>query len=150
MLLLPSKLTMGPGTPILPSTRCTTGSGTTLPTGPGITGPSSSFSRLVHSFAITCLMVRNGGEISNFATRMTPLYWARITGCGFRGRELDWAEALLKLKSTSVIAEKQSKTANKRRSLKNADRELDFFFMMERRGGWWFALKCPGAFQHNF
>jgi len=81
---------------------------------------------------------------------MTPLYWARMTECGFCGRKLDWADALLKPKSTSVIAEKQNRMATKSRSLKNADWELDFFFMMERRGGWWFALKCPGAFQRNF
>jgi hypothetical protein len=74
-------------------------------------------------------MLRNGGEISNFTTGITPRYWARTSRCGSCAGGLGCAEALPNAKSTSVIAVKQSKTATKTRSLKNADLEVDFFFM---------------------
>jgi hypothetical protein len=66
-------------------------------------------------------MLRNGGEISNFTTGITPRYWARIGGCGFCAGGLGCAEAFPNANSTSVSAEKQSKTATKTRSLKKAD-----------------------------
>src|SRR5437764_13810703 len=80
-LLAPSKLMMGEGIPILPSTRWTTGSRTTRPAGLSGIGPCSSFSRSSIGFAETGLMLRNGGEISNFTTGITPRYCARISGC---------------------------------------------------------------------
>ncbi len=71
-------------------------------------------------------MLRSGGEMSNFTTGMTPRYWARTMGCELP----DWPEGVRGCASrTSVIAPKQSKTANRRRSLKNADWEADFFFI---------------------
>ena len=84
-------------------------------------GLASSFSRSVHSFASNGFMLRNGGEISNFTTGITPRYWARMTGCGFGAGGFGCAEALPNAKSTSVIAAKHSKTATKTRSLKKAD-----------------------------
>ena len=75
-------------------------------------------------------MLRNGGEISNFTTGMTPRYCALINGWDF-GAGFGSADALPKpnAKSTSVIAAKHSKTATKTRNLKKADRDVDFFFM---------------------
>jgi hypothetical protein len=74
-------------------------------------------------------MLRNGGEISNFTTGITPRYWGRTSGCKFWAGGLGCAEALPNAKRTSVIAAKQRKRATKTRSLKNADLEVDFFFM---------------------
>ena len=71
-------------------------------------------------------MLRSGGEMSNFTTGMTPRYWARTMGCELP----DWPEGVRGCANrTSVIAPKQSKTAIRRRSLKNADWEADFFFI---------------------
>jgi hypothetical protein len=83
----------------------------------------------VHVFAASGVMLRNGGEISNCTTGITPRYWARMSGCGLWAGGLGCAEALPNAKRPSVIAAKQSKTATKTRTLKNADREADFFFM---------------------
>jgi hypothetical protein len=50
-----------------------------------------------------------------------------------------------------VIAEKQSKTATRRRSLKNADWEADFFFMGWEFGGVLiFAEAFSGAINASF
>ena len=71
-------------------------------------------------------MLRIGGEMSNFTTGMTPRYWARTMGCELP----DWPEGVRGCANrTSVIAPKQNKTAIRRRSLKNADWEADFFFI---------------------
>jgi hypothetical protein len=53
-------------------------------------------------------------------------------------------------KKPRLIAAKPSKTPSKTRSLKNADLELDFFFMDEVWDEWWISLTTPGAFQHRF
>jgi hypothetical protein len=77
-------------------------------------------------------MLRRGGEISNFTTRITPRYWPWTTSCGL----LDWTDGVRGCANrTSVIAPKQNKTAIRRRNLKNADWEADFFFI-----GWEFGL----------
>ncbi len=71
-------------------------------------------------------MLRSGGEMSNFTTGMTPRYWARTMGCELP----DWPEGVRGCANrTSVIAPKQSRTAIRRRSLKNADWDVDFFFI---------------------
>ena len=88
-------------------------------------GPSSS-SLFVPAFTGSGFMLRNGGEMSNFTTGMTPRYWARTMGCELP----DWPEGVRGCASrTSVIAPKQSKTPIRRRNLKNADWEADFFFI---------------------
>jgi len=146
-LLLPSNVIIGPGIPILPSTRCTVLSGTTGPTGPGGIGPSPSFSDFVHSFTGNETTSRSGlVEISNFTTRMTPRYCAWTTGCWpdcpEEGRDC--------ASRTIVTVAKQSRTLSMRRSLKKppspsclrlkttasqelrragADWEADFFFI---------------------
>ncbi|PYK25343.1 MAG: hypothetical protein DME59_11045 [Verrucomicrobia bacterium] len=128
MLLFPSKLMIGPGIPILPSTRCTTGSGTTGPTGAARGGmiSRSSFSRSVHPFAGSGFISRSGGEISNFTTGSTPRNWACTIGCELP----NCAEGDRGCASRTIeIPAKQSRTPSTRRSLKNADCEADFFFI---------------------
>jgi len=157
-LLFPSKLIIGCGIPRAPITRCTAVSGTTGPSGAARIGPCSSFSRSVHFFQGSGFMLRSGGEMSNCTTGMTPRYWARTMGCELP----DWPEGVRGCANrTSVIAPKQSKTANRRRSLKNADWEVDLFFMgfgLDCAGVWptdcqrWNALvsESARACQHNF
>ena len=125
-VLFPSKLMIGPVFRFCPSTRCTAVSRTTGPSGPQRNRPLLFVLASVHSFHGSGFMLRSGGEISNFITGMTPRYWARTMGC----ESPDWPEGVRGCANrTSVIAPKQSKTAIKRRSLKNADWEADFFFI---------------------
>src|SRR4030095_7967347 len=127
-LLFPSKEIIGSGIPILPSTRCTTGSGTTGPGGTSECGmiSRSSFSRSVHCFQGSGFISRSGGETSNFTTGITPRNCACAIGCEVRG----WAEGVAGCAiSTIVIPAKHSKTPSRRRSLKKADCEADFFFI---------------------
>ena len=90
--------------------------------------------------------------MSNFTTGSTPRNCACTIGCELRDRpEGVWgcAEALPNAKRRSVIAAKQSRTPTRTRNLKNADWEVDFFFMDGVWVGWWISLKTPGAFEHR-
>src|SRR6266576_5651690 len=140
---------IGTGIPILPITRCTTGSRTTGPTGPRGIGPRSSFSSFVHSFQGSGFILRRGGDMSNFTTGITPRYWALIVGCEMPGAVRGCADALPRANRTTVIAAKASRTPTRMRSLKNADLEADFFFI-----GWSLGLgrfvEMPKGHQRGF
>src|SRR4030095_6691392 len=143
-LLFPSKLMLGAGIPILPSTRCTTGSGTTGARGPATCGmiSRSSFSRSVHPVTGSGFISRNGGEISNFTTGSTP----RNSACTIGGELPDCVEGVRGCASrTIVIPAKHSRTPSKRRSLKNADWEVDLFFIDGVWVGWYSPITARNS-----
>jgi len=89
------------------------------------------------------LILRNGGEISNFTTGMTPRYWAWTIGCespecpeGARSAEA-WPSA----KSARPIPAKIMNTPSSVRGLKNADSFVDFFFIRRLVEGCWSTSK---------
>jgi hypothetical protein len=86
----------------------------------------------VQLFQASGFMLRSGGEISNFTTRMTPRYWAWISGCELLDclEGARWAEALPSAKSARPIPAKIMNTLSNVRRLKNADGFVDFLFIM--------------------